>query len=228
MKRALIVDDDLQFLEVLEVLLQRHGYTIQTAYDGLEALDFLNQLKEQAPPDIVVADVTMPRCDGLELCRQVRQIREFELLPFIFLSARTLTQDRVAGLRVGADDYLTKPFEPEELIVRIENSLERVRRMHSEMVRSANSQPQTTVHFLAKSGKLLRGSLVEASPIAELTATEQEVFGWVARGLTNREVADQMYLSVRTVEGHVANIRAKLNLPRRSAIVQFAHQHRLV
>ncbi len=229
MKRVLIVDDDPQFVSTLEVLLDVKGYGVLTARDGLEALDLLSDPR-QPKPDIVVADVMMPQCDGLELCRRVRQYPEFELLPFIFLSARTLLEDRVAGLRVGADDYLTKPFDPEELIIRIENLLERVRRIHSTMVRITGSQslapvPEPTPEPTAG---LAYAPLSNDSPIAPLSATEREVFYWVAHGLTNREIADRMYLSIRTVQGHVTNIRAKLNLAHRQAILRFAYEHRLV
>ncbi|MBD2102700.1 response regulator transcription factor [Leptolyngbya sp. FACHB-261] len=226
MKQILVVDDDPPFVAALAALLQARGYRVQTARNGLEALDILTAPQAQIP-DVVVADVAMPWCDGLELCRRVRYHPEFEFLPFIFLSARTQPQDRVAGLRIGADDYLIKPFDPEELIVRVENLLERVRRMHSEIVRAVSRQPSEPEASTASAEPLLT-TLPKDSPIASLTATEREVFQWVARGLTNREVADQMHLSVRTVQGHVANIRAKLHLPRREAIVQFAYQHRLM
>ncbi|MBD2099477.1 response regulator transcription factor [Leptolyngbya sp. FACHB-261] len=225
MKRVLIVDDDPNFIAVLRALLEGRGYRVQTAQDGLEALELLKQQSEQLP-DIVVADVAMPRCDGLELCRRVRQDLGLDLLPFIFLSARTQPQERVAGLRLGADDYLTKPFVTEELIVRIENAIERVRRMQSEIIRA--TRQRASAQSLFRAGGLLPDSLAAGSPIANLSPTEQEVFQWVARGLTNQEVADQMYISRRTVQGHVASIRAKLDLPRRESIIQFAHEHSLI
>ncbi len=224
MKRILVVDDDLEFIEILRILLEARGYEVRTALDGLEALAALSSTVEPEP-DIVVADVTMPNCNGLELCRQVRQWSGFELLPFIFLSARAMPQDRVAGLLVGADDYLTKPFETEELILRIEKRVQRRQLVAAGVV----SGPfQATVETSLTPSEMARWLLSPDSPIAQLSTTEREVFYWITRDLSNRQIAVQMHLSIRTIQGHVANIRAKLRLPRRGAILSFAQEQGLV
>ena len=110
--RILIVDDDPPSVKMIGFLLREEGYTVLTAHSGPAALSMLND----EIPDLVILDVMMPGMDGLEVCRRIRRITD---LPIIFLSARGETSDRVAGLDVGADDYLPKPFEPSELLARV-------------------------------------------------------------------------------------------------------------
>jgi YD repeat-containing protein len=110
--RILIVDDDRPSVKMIGFLLSEEGYTVLTANSGPEALALLNE----EMVDLVILDVMMPGMDGLEVCRRIRRSTD---LPIIFLSARGETSDRVAGLDVGADDYLPKPFEPSELLARV-------------------------------------------------------------------------------------------------------------
>ena len=115
MKRftILVVDDDEQILDFLRLKLMGSGYNVLTASNGIEALE---QAKTQEP-DIMVLDLTMPRMDGFET---LKEIRDFSAIPVIFLSARGADADKIKGLELGADDYLSKPFNPDELIARIE------------------------------------------------------------------------------------------------------------
>ena len=115
MKRftILVVDDDEQILDFLRPKLRVSGYNVLTASNGFEALE---QAKTQEP-DILVLDLTMPRMDGFET---LKEMRNFSAVPVIFLSARGADADKIKGLELGADDYLSKPFNPDELIARIE------------------------------------------------------------------------------------------------------------
>ena len=131
MKKILIVDDDITLRAALSRYLQNRGYLVLDAKSGAAALALI----EQDPPDVVVSDVMMPEMDGLEFCRRFRAMRSGQLVPFIFLSSRGEVDARVQGHQMGADDYLVKPFEPKELVAKIEAQLERSRRLHSEIVR---------------------------------------------------------------------------------------------
>ena len=110
--RILVVDDDPPSVKMIGFLLREEGYTVLTTNSGPEALRMLNE----EMPDLVILDVMMPGMDGLEVCRRIRRITD---LPIIFLSAKGEMADRVAGLDVGGDDYLPKPFEPAELLARV-------------------------------------------------------------------------------------------------------------
>jgi len=119
MPRVLVVDDDLTVAEVVLGYLRRDGFEAAHAADGLEAL----RIAATAPPDLVVLDLMLPGIDGLEVCRRLRADRPD--LPVVMLTARGEEEDRIAGLEVGADDYVVKPFSPRELALRVRSVLRR-------------------------------------------------------------------------------------------------------
>jgi len=116
--RVLVVDDDPHNVKMVAFLLKEEGYTVVSANSGQTALEII----EREPPDLVILDVMMPHLDGLEVTRRVRQHHQ---IPIIILSAKGEVGDRVAGLQLGADDYLAKPFEPAELVARVRAVLRR-------------------------------------------------------------------------------------------------------
>ena len=116
--RILVVDDDPHIREVIGFALEKAGMTVAMASDGADAL---RRFKQNAP-DLVVLDIGMPEIDGLEVCRRIRKTAE---TPILFLSARDEEIDRVLGLEIGGDDYVTKPFSPRELVARVNAILKR-------------------------------------------------------------------------------------------------------
>src|SRR6478735_7962203 len=116
--RVLVVEDDAEIADVLRRSLRQEGYEVKTSADGVEALD----VAAGFVPDLVVLDLGLPRLDGVEVCRRLRQEGD---VPILMLTARAETDDRVAGLDSGADDYLVKPFERQELLARIRALLRR-------------------------------------------------------------------------------------------------------
>jgi len=119
---VLVVDDEEPILELLRFNLEKEGYGVFLAKDGQEALDCVE--KEQ--PDLVVLDLMLPGMDGLEVCRRIRLIPKYQQLPIIMLTAKGEVIDKVLGLELGADDYMTKPFSPRELLARIKARLRRM------------------------------------------------------------------------------------------------------
>jgi EAL domain-containing protein (putative c-di-GMP-specific phosphodiesterase class I)/CheY-like chemotaxis protein len=119
-KKILIVDDDRDFVHLVGVLCQAHHYAVEAAYSGAEGL-----LKSKNKPDLILLDRSLKDMDGLEVCREIRSNPQLRNISIIILSGRDLPSERVEGLYIGADDYVTKPFEPEELIARIEAALRR-------------------------------------------------------------------------------------------------------
>ena len=111
-KRALIVEDDINIAELLKIYLQKDGFEIENAYDGRKAVE----LAETFRPDIILLDIMLPVMDGWQVCREVRKSSQ---VPIIMLTAKGESMDKVSGLEMGADDYVTKPFDPKELIARI-------------------------------------------------------------------------------------------------------------
>lgn len=208
MKKILIVDDDTALRTALIRYLEKRGYAVSDAASGIEGLSQF----ELDPPDLVVSDVIMPEMDGLEFCRRLRSLRTGQLVPFIFLSSRGEVEDRVQGHSIGADDYLIKPFEPRELLAKIESQLERSRRMHSEMIRlmqQSNSVPEPPTPIV--------------TPLP-LTPAEEKVFWQVIQGHTNKQIGDHLFVSPRTVQTHLSNILSKLQLENRSQLVRYAFE----
>ncbi|MBW4522276.1 MAG: response regulator transcription factor [Scytolyngbya sp. HA4215-MV1] len=211
MKKILVVDDDATLRMALTRYLEKRGYVVQNVDSGVAAL----VLFEEDPPDVVVSDVMMPEMDGFEFCRRLRASRLGQLVPFIFLSSRGELEDRVQGHSMGADDYLIKPFEPKELLAKIEAQLERTRRIHAEIVRlmqQASMLPETPP-----------SAVVTPNPLP-LTPAEEKVFWEVIQGYTNKQIGDRLFVSPRTVQTHLSNILSKLQLENRSQLVRFAFE----
>jgi DNA-binding response OmpR family regulator len=118
-RRILVADDDKKTVQLVKLYLERDGYQVITAHDGRQALDAARELH----PDLVILDLMMPEIDGLDVCRLLRSESK---VPIIMLTARTTESDRIEGLDLGADDYVTKPFSPRELVARVRAVLRRV------------------------------------------------------------------------------------------------------
>lgn len=119
----LVVDDHEPLLTAVKIILEDHGYKVLTATDGLKALEVMDQVR----PDLIIADVMMPRMDGFALYEAVRARPEWMAIPFIFLTAKTEKEDRLRGKELGAEDYIIKPFDPQELLAAVEGRLKRAR-----------------------------------------------------------------------------------------------------
>ncbi len=202
-KRLLVVDDEPKLLRAIALDLKGEGYDVSTARSGNEALVSV----AQRLPDLIVSDIRMPGMDGYALARRLRQNQSTALVPIVFLTAKDTTADRIEGFRTGVDAYLTKPFEPDELLAVIASILSRVERTHSQIARVV--------------GKAEAERADERFYDEALTETETRVAGAVARGLSNKEIAQEFNISVRTVEHHIRHILAKKNFSNRVEIALF-------
>ena len=151
-------------------------------------------------PDLIISDIRMPGMDGYALVRNLRAAPRTRLIPIVFLTAKDETVDRIAGFRSGVDAYITKPFESDELIAVVKSILERVQRTHSDLARMFGDQ-ETSGEELVRD--------------EDLTDAEWRVAEAVARGLSNKEIAAELKLSLRTIEGHISRILDKKNLSNR-------------
>lgn len=215
-RRILIVEDHVPLLRALAKCLQQAGYEVMTARHTQEARGHLAEVV----PDVIVSDIMMPGADGYALAQHVRSNPRTDLIPIVFLTAKASRMDRIKSLRVGVDAYLTKPFEPEELVASIENILARVRLTHRRFAASAAPE-------MAAASVIPPAALDPTDPsnpqtsrtpdpgASELTETEQRVAQLVAQSLSNKEIASTLGISHRTVEGHVSHIMAKKNLSNR-------------
>jgi len=214
----LVVDDDLGTRLSISDYLELSGYTVITADDGVEALAMV----EEYHPDLIVTDIVMPRMNGYELVRRVRQQSGFRLLPVILLTARTKTQERILGYQSGCDLYLPKPFELEELAAAIRNLLERSQIIQSEYRFSQKENKAADVH------NSLFTEIQPSQLLSSLTPREQEVLELLTHGLSNAQMGHQLHLSPRTVEKYVSSLLRKTSTSNRAELVRFAMKHGLV
>ena len=231
MKKILIVDDDRVLRHVLQNSLEQRGYQVTSVGSAREALLKFNQ----DVPDIIVSDISMPEIDGFEFCRRLRSQTSGKLIPFIFLSAKNDLEDRIQGHTIGADSYLTKPFEMEELLANIEALIERSRRVHAEIVhlieQLVSSQPTDVLTSREDANGLqnpLKADTLDShSPPPQplpLTPAEERVFWETIQGYTNKQISERLFISPRTVQTHLSNILNKLNLSNRTQLVRFAYE----
>lgn len=203
-KQLLLIDDDPNLILLVKDYLEFRGYQVTTAENGREALEIL----EQETPDMIICDVMMPEMDGYSLVKHVREDPKTSWIPVLFLSAKGQSQDRVKGLNTGADVYMVKPFEPEELVAQVESSLKQASRLIQHQNKGGSEGPTIQVPF-----------------DVELTPTELKVVQFVARGMANREIAEELKVSQRTIESHVSNMLGKTGLHNRTELARWAMEN---
>lgn len=219
--RILLADDDPDILEVVSVLLASEGYRVDAARDGLEALALARHLF-----DLAILDVMMPKASGLEVCERLRLSSN---APILFLTARSQDADKVAGLAVGGDDYLVKPFSTPELLARVKAMLRRYRQYGSAQgVQTGETIQAGPVLIDTRARRVSKGG----TPVA-LTDLEYEVLLALARNrgrvVSARELYENVWRSMylpqsnNTVMAHIKNLRKKLEAdPRDPQIVRTA------
>jgi DNA-binding NarL/FixJ family response regulator len=205
-KKLLLVDDDPNLVLLVKDYLEFRGYEVASANNGREALDSL----DHSVPDMIICDVMMPEVDGYGFVADLRKRQDIGWIPVLFLSAKGQSQDRIKGLNLGADVYMVKPFEPEELVAQVESSLSQSGRIRQHADTGAPSE-----------------TLIQVNPSVELTPTEAKVVQLVAKGLANKDIAQQMKLSQRTVESHVSNMLGKTGLNNRTELARWAIESRM-
>lgn len=206
-RRVLVVDDEASVREVLAQYLQLEGYQVLVAADGPEAL----RLAETRPPDLVVLDLMLPGVDGLEVCRR---LRASSAVPILMLTARGEEPDKLAGFAIGADDYVTKPFSPREVVMRVQAIMRRL---------EATTAPAMVLDDTVRVGQLVikpRLRVVERDGISlELTAKEFDLLHFLAgrpkQVFTRQQLLDQVwdigyYGDASTVTVHIRRLREKV------------------
>ncbi len=205
-KRVLIVEDDTKTAELAALYLKRDGYRVILAGNGTDAL----RIAREARPDLIVLDIMLPGMDGLEVCKRVR---EESAVPIIMLTARTTEEDRLLGLELGADDYVTKPFSPRELAARVRAVL---RRMPEESFLRGGDEINQGALIL----NFARYEAVFNGRILDLTNLEFKLLGIMAREpgrvfsraqLIERTAGYDFEGFDRTIDVHIHNLRKKLD-----------------
>jgi DNA-binding response OmpR family regulator len=211
-ERILVVDDDRQLTSFLERFLSKQGYQVSVAATATQ----MGLMMEHQEFDLIVLDIGLPDGDGFEVTREIRKSSE---LPIVVLTARDEVFDRVIGLELGADDYLTKPFEPRELLARIKSVLRRSRPPEPSVPAAASERFREFSGFRMD---LVSRSLCRASDKAPVSVTSTEYALLLAltdhpgRVLTRSQILDALYgnstaVTDRAIDAHVVRLRRKLN-----------------
>jgi len=201
-KRVLVVDDDVKTVELVKLYLNRDGYRVLTAYDGNEALKFARENQ----PELIVLDLMLPGISGLDICRILRQESD---VPIIMLTALATDDDRLKGLDIGADDYVTKPFSPRELAARVRAVL---RRLPGERGPEKIEYGSLTVNFLKHEaflkGKPLHLTPIEFKVLGALVKEPGRVFSRAQ--IIEKALGYDFDGFDRTIDVHILKLRRKL------------------
>jgi len=201
-KKILLVDDEPEILEICRDYLKASGYDVVTARDGAQGLSFARREK----PDLIVLDLMMPEMDGLDVCRAIR--RESNV-PIIMLTARVEETDKLIGLEIGADDYITKPFSPRELVARVKVILRRVSGdATAEMIRVGNVSLDRTQYEVQVGKRVVILTPTEFEIMATLMSQPSRIFSRHQLLNAAHGVAFESY--ERAIDSHIRNLRHKL------------------
>ena len=209
LNNILVCDDDTAIVDSIEIYLQQEGYHVIKAYDGVQALEVLHKEEIQ----LVIIDVMMPRLDGI---RAILKIREESNMPIIVLSAKTADSDKILGLNVGADDYVSKPFNPLELVARVKSQLRRYTRLgtmapeKSSVIRIGGLELDPECKTVSVDGAEVRLTPIEYGILELLCRNPNRVFSTdeIYRQVWNEDVV----VNDRTIAVHIRRIREKTEI----------------
>ena len=202
-KRILVVDDEKQIVDIVRGYLCREGYRVTAAYDGPSALE----MARREPPDLVILDLMLPGLSGWDVCRK---LRDDSAVPIIMLTAREEIADRIVGLEIGADDYVSKPFDPRELVARVRAVLRRGEppAAPDEVIAHGDLRIETGSRQVSVAGRAVALTATEFDLLSVMARQPGRVF---SRGqLLDRLQGDDYEGYERTIDSHVKNLRKKL------------------
>jgi two-component system, OmpR family, phosphate regulon response regulator PhoB len=206
--RLLLVEDDAALAELLEWHFSQEGYDVSRTPDGEEAL----LLARENPPDIVVLDWMIETISGIEVCRRLRRVSDTANVPIIMLTARGEEEDRIRGLETGADDYVTKPFSPRELVARVAAVLRRMRpALAGELLAYDDIELDAVAHKAKRAGQTLSLGPTEFRMLRHFLEHPGRVF-------SRERLLDAIWgmdteIELRTVDVHIRRLRKAINLP---------------
>ena len=207
-KHILVVEDEPDTAELLEFHLENAGYKVTIAEDGYEALKKIHKLR----PDLLILDLMIPEIDGFEVCRLIRKDPANESLPVMMCTAKSDETSKIQGLDFGADDYVTKPFSPREVVLRVKNLLKRsdsVNRTDIERLSIGKITIDKNSHEVSVEGELLELTATEFKLLVLFTERKGRV---QSRDILLRDVwGYESNINTRTVDTHVQRLRTKLN-----------------
>jgi DNA-binding NarL/FixJ family response regulator len=212
MYTILILDDEQKHLYNTRDYLMLNGFNVLTSNTPFEAFCLI----EKVVPDVLILDIMMPKLNGYSFIRKLKSHSYFSRIPFIFLTAKGMTQDRIKGYQIGCSGYLCKPFDPHELLAIINNILLKERQREEEIMRTIKQIYIIRSYLENQYGFLKMLNL-------NLTQKEARVLNYVLKGFKNKEIAILLQTSIRNVEKYVTKLLNKTNTHNRTSLVRYIY-----
>ncbi len=211
MSRILLIEDDADIVELVRYNLQKEGFQVSSARDGVAGLN----LVRKSPPDVLILDLMLPKLSGLEVCKEIRRDSALERLPIIMLTARGEESDRVSGLEMGADDYVTKPFSPREIVARVKALLRRATRsegtLESELpITFASLHIDPSSYRVTRDGETVVLTALEFRLLYFLASRPNRVFS--RDQLLDAVWSSDRFVTPRSVDVYIRRLREKIEL----------------
>ena len=200
----LVIEDEAALRKNITEIIEHYGFRVISASTGEEGI----KLAEELIPKIIISDIMLPGIDGFEMFSRVKQLPQLKRTAFIFLTAKSTRSDARAGMNMGADDYLTKPFTKEELINSVRTRFEKLSKLNER-------------HF--EDDQIIDATLKNLS---SLTKTENKILNEISEGRTTPQIAQKLFVCKKTIENHRVNISRKLDLSGPNSLIRFALQLR--
>lgn len=223
MNTILVVDDDPHIRELISFALEKANYHVSLVNDGRQALDVFSK----STIDLIILDINMPEMDGLECCREIRKISE---VPLLFLSSRDEEIDRILGLEMGGDDYVTKPFSPRELVARVKAILKRSSTEQSQAINNLENEQALTYgllrldkqqHVVNWDHQEISLTAIEFAILLQLMTQPKHVYS--RDQIMTGSYQDNIHVSDRTIDSHIRHIRQKFSAVGCEAIIETQH-----
>ncbi len=213
--KILLVEDDASLVELITYNLEKEGFDVVRTGDGEEALT----LAEEEKPDLIILDWMIANLSGIEVCRRLRRAPATANLPIVMLTARGDEADRIRGLETGADDYMTKPFSPRELVARIRAVLRRLRpALQGGALEFAGIAMDTTAHRVTRDGRTVQLGPTEFRLLRHLMQHPGRVFS--REQLLDVVWGHDVYVEPRTVDVHIRRLRKAINAPEEADVIR--------
>ena len=226
--QILLVDDEPGLRNAVKTFLEDEGFEITVAVDGEDGWEKAQQFF----PDLIISDIMMPRCNGYSLLERVRADERLSGTPLIFLTAKGMTLDRTQGYLAGVDDYIAKPFDPDELSARVKNVINRQERLLKEAAKFADIDVSKMAKQITENRSMLTNNNPanqdNSTTLPSFTPREESVLQLVAEGLMNKEIARKLETSIRNVEKYVSRLFIKTSTSSRTELVRYALENHLV
>lgn len=206
-EKILVIDDEMHIIELLKYNLEANGYKVFYAVDGKEGLNKSVEIK----PDLILLDIMLPGMDGFDVCKEIKRNKEIEAVPIIMLTAKGEEFDKILGLELGADDYITKPFSIRELIARVKAVLRRnIKEEQEEMLKVGELNIYLDKHEVSKNGEKIELTLKEFELLRLLCVNKGKVL--TRDFLLDKVWGYEYYGETRTVDVHVRHLRQKIEV----------------